>query len=690
MSCSCLAQWVRPRFSTPCLTAARRITRIGWPALILAMTLSSAAHGQGGAPQIPGKTLTRPPVIDGVIDETEWKEAASFAGLRDADTNQVVAEGGRFWLAYDARYVYFAARLTDPHPEAIHATEYQTNVDLSGDDSVRLSLDLSGSLSDFNDFEINPRGATNVRLAGGRAAKREWSGEFVARARITAQGWEAEAHIPWQIMNLPGAGSREIRFNVSRYVPRTQRRSVFGYTGGGRLAETPRWTGVLLPAPSGARTLHLLPYTFGGVDAAGGGLARSGLDLKGQLAENVALVGTVHPDFRNIENQILSLDFSRFERLAGETRPFFLEGRQYANSALFASQRIQEFDVGLNSYGKINDRTQFGLLDTVSFGDQNALNAVVSYDPDPNDSLRLAVTSLSARHSASAAGAGALDNEAYLIRYARQLGALNIFLRNMGSHDSRLGGGQDDYASLDYSKAGLDLFADYTRSSPRFLPRLGFFPEHDYQGPTGGVFYSHPYAKGTLLEYDLNLFGVDYRRTNGDAYRTDRDLNAALKFREGTALFIDVDRARFEGVNDHLTTLRVARPNGDPYRRQTIEYAWGRLAGLGYRSFKLGSATRPQRGLQLTLTYQLVEHGGQQQQAIFGANDDLGRNYAITGRIVFTRSAGTRSGHTGGYLAFRRSGNRGTEYYLILGDPNAPRFHASFLLKVVTPFDVGL
>jgi hypothetical protein len=56
----------------------------------------------------------------------------------------------------------------------------------------------------------------------------------------------------------------------------------------------------------------------------------------------------------------------------------------------------------------------------------------------------------------------------------------------------------------------------------------------------------------------------------------------------------------------------------------------------------------------------------------------------ISGRIV------GQCGHTGSNLAFRRSGNRGAEYYVILGDPNAARFRGSFLLKVVTPFDVGL
>jgi len=141
-----------------------------------------------------------------------------------------------------------------------------------------------------------------------------------------------------------------------------------------------------------------------------------------------------------------------------------------------------------------------------------------------------------------------------------------------------VGGGQDDYADLEYAKAGLDVFADYTRSSPRFLPRLGFFPEHDYQGPTGGVFYSHPFPKGRLLEYDLGVFGVDYRRTTAPLTASDRDVNATLKFREGTALYLDVDGARFEGVgrpSDH--------PAAGPPERRSVPPANDRVTpGAGW------------------------------------------------------------------------------------------------------------
>jgi hypothetical protein len=38
-----------------------------------------------------------------------------------------------------------------------------------------------------------------------------------------------------------------------------------------------------------------------------------------------------------------------------------------------------------------------------------------------------------------------------------------------------------------------------------------------------------------------------------------------------------------------------------------------------------------------------------------------------------------------GYLSFRRSGYGGTEYFIILGDPNAETFSAHLVFKIVRP-----
>jgi hypothetical protein len=45
-------------------------------------------------------------------------------------------------------------------------------------------------------------------------------------------------------------------------------------------------------------------------------------------------------------------------------------------------------------------------------------------------------------------------------------------------------------------------------------------------------------------------------------------------------------------------------------------------------------------------------------------------------------------GDINAYIAFRRSGNKGAEYFLIFGDPNARQFQASLILKAVFPVSI--
>ena len=192
------------------------------------------------APKIAGTRVLVPPVIDGHIDEnTEWKDVPSFEGLLDPNTHQPAPELAKFWLASDAKFVYFAARVADTEPKSIRAEEYRINASVSGDDYIDLELNPSGTLSDFNSFRINPRGATEIQLAGGRAAKREWAGEIVVVGRVTATGWEVEAKIPWQIMRLPRPGQRDLRFQVNRRLQRLHRLFSYAYTSDGRDQDTP-------------------------------------------------------------------------------------------------------------------------------------------------------------------------------------------------------------------------------------------------------------------------------------------------------------------------------------------------------------------------------------------------------------------------------------------------------------------
>lgn len=635
--------------------------------------LAAVASAQKG--DLKAQPIAQPPTIDGTISDDEWKDVTPVEGLYDSSTGAAYADTGRFWLAYDKNYIYFAARLFESDPRSIHATEYRSNVALTGDDYVQLDLDLTGSLTAFNSFQINPIGGTNITIAGGRAAKREWLGAFVAKSRVFDKGWETEARIPWNVMTVPGkGGKRNVRFNISRFVAKSQRIFSYTFVPNTDTGLTPTWQEVDMPRPVLDRSVKLLPYIYAGADT-DGLIANAGLDAKMPITDQINFVGSINPDFRNIENQILSIDFSRFERLAGESRPFFQEGRNYSNSQIFASQRIPGFDFGINTYGRISDKVSFSVIDAIDLGHRNDAVINASYDPTANDSLRMTFTNRETE---------GLSNKAYLLRYSKNIGAYNIFLRDMASQDTFAGLGQQIDALVQYNKAGLSVLGNWTRADRGFNPRLGFIPEVDLNGAFGQVGYNRSYDHGFINDWGSTMYAVSYDHTNGsfyrkefytDLYTTTRPLNFAI--------VTSVDLADFEGSKDSLYSLNLGFPRGNPYKNIGYRIDTGRQAGLPYRSQTVSASYRVTPKLQLSLRHQTVDYNGTSNQTIFSGNYDLGQDRSISGRLV------RRDSDTNAYVAFRRSGNEGIEYFLILGDPNANRYRNSLILKLVMPFSIG-
>ena len=76
----------------------------------------------------------------------------------------------------------------------------------------------------------------------------------------------------------------------------------------------------------------------------------------------------------------------------------------------------------------------------------------------------------------------------------------------------------------------------------------------------------------------------------------------------------------------------------------------------------------------------ILSHIEDAYQHILTFNYDLSPRRGIVGRVV------AQNFGTNGYLAYRQSGYGGVETFLILGDPNATKFRASVMYKVIWPF----
>ncbi len=653
-----------------------------WAVVVLFVfiaTLGVAQTASTPTREFVGGHLDRPPTLDGRVEADEYRDAIRFDGLVDPNTGGAAPEGGTFYLGYDSRFVYFAARLIDKQPNTIQATEFRTNVSLSGNDTVSLALDPFGTLSDFNGFEMNARGATNLEIAGGRAAKREWLGDFAAKGRVTPEGWEVEARIPWSVLRLPGRGVHDLRFNVYRNHRRLQRSYAWAQTSNGLVQNYGRWKAVDLPANQ-APTLQLLPYAYGGADGKKGIVANSGLDLRYPLTRDLDLVGTANPDFRNVERGVLSLDFSYFERLADETRPFFLEGRDYFGtydeSGLFATQRIGNFDLGAKVFGKQGAKTDLGVLVTQDFGKEDAVVARARHQIDPRSSWVAQYVG---------GGTDGRRNDAVAGEYRKGYGNWDFDAALAGTQDDARGGGYRASGRAEYSRDRAYAQLVYQEATKDYLPRLGFSPETDKRGFSSYAQENWAPSRGRLIDYGVGGYAAYERSYDlSRPFHEEADFFPHATLAGGLRISGNLGWSRyFGGSSDQTYGFALQRPAGDPYRRWRVAYETGTRGGQPYRDVSFGAAYRPLPTLQLNASHQSTTYFGvQRDQTILSANYDLDQYHSFGGRIV------TGPGISNVYASFRQAGNRGAEYYLILGDPNATHFRASLILKAVFPLSV--
>ncbi len=646
---------------------------------VLSFILCGFASAEPSQTEMAAVKLAQAPTIDGVVDEaSEWLGAASGQGAIEILSKTASPEGMQFWISTDQEYLYFAARMADSQPDAIVAQETRKNVSLSGNDSITLVLDVLGSLKDFNTFSINPAGANSISIAGGRAAKAEWLGEILTAGSKTATGWEAEARIPWKIMRLPAPGERTIRFNVRRYIPRISRDVAWRLTDGDNLANIGSLTGVNIPKIENPRTVQLLPYAYVGQDEEKF-IFNSGLDFRTKLMDRLELVGAINPDFRNIENQILSLDFSYFERLASDSRPFFAEGSSYFRTGydarIFASQRVPSFDVGVKAFGKLNDRSQFGVMDLNTFGKQNAFVAAYNYFPNSRSNIDVAVSSLRR---------DGVSNDASFVNYSQGIGPNLYYANVMTSADNLLGGGSRITTGFFSEVPGRNMWFDLMSIDSNFRPRLGFNSETDVKGMSGGLGRRKTYKSGALSDTGWEVYGEKYWRQDGDPYRSSIGGSGSIAWKNGFDLDFSARKSTFEEFNDERYSISLEWPRGDRYRRYEYNHTYGFFSGKRYRSHGVNVSLQPHRDLVIGASVQFVSHFDEASQLIISANWDLHQNRAISGRIV------RRDNDYNAYVSFRQSGGRGNEYFLILGDPNARQFKTSLILKVVTPIDLRI
>ena len=332
---------------------------------------------------------SRPPVIDGRLDDDVWAEATHITEFVQMTPLEGApgTEETEVWFAYDRDNLYFAFYAHHSDPGIIRANRSERD-ETPGDDSMSVMFDPFMDQQRAYQFSVNGYGiqsdsivnagqtGSSSRSGGGSSRSRSsggasssgsgssrgrgassssgirgddsWDALFDTRGQPVDDGWTAEMTIPFKSLRYPSRPSGQPHrwgFQIVRVI-RGKGESLVWSPVSRSIAGRLNQMGVLegLTDLSTSRNLEILPTVTavqgGSLDTQTGSFnegsadGEAGFGVKYGVTPDLTADFTYNPDFSQIESDRPQIDTNqRFALFFPEQRPFFLEGQEIFSTA---------------------------------------------------------------------------------------------------------------------------------------------------------------------------------------------------------------------------------------------------------------------------------------------------------------------------------------------------------------------
>ncbi len=336
-----------------------------------------------GSKKYTAVRATKPPVIDGVLDDEVWTTAAKddrFLSTRSKPYGRPTTEPTVVQVAYDDTNLYVAFRCSYSKPGAkdrSFAADEQTLLDES--ESVGVIVDAVHGHTGAYEFAVSPVGArADLEVTDqGSAENLDWRGIWDVSTRYTADGWTAEFRIPWGTMRMPSHPETfDLGLNFNRREPTSGELSLWALHPPATEIFDTNFFGHLdgLSKVHPGQRLYLEPYIalayestrqptqspltdFTGTDSVLRTYA--GAYARYRPPGPFRMDATFNPDFSAVTPDQALVNFDRFEVEAPEVRPFFAED---APRFQFGAPRYMFGDLGAQLFYS----RRFGLITDVA------------------------------------------------------------------------------------------------------------------------------------------------------------------------------------------------------------------------------------------------------------------------------------------------------------------------------------
>lgn len=583
-------------------------TALAGAVLYVAWGAGTVALAQVDPLMTQAEPTSRPPIIDGRLDDAAWQAAPAASDFRQKEPSegQAASEATTVWILYDRSRLYIGVHLQDSQPDQIRASELRRDNDLRSDDSFSVLLDTFHDHRNAFLFRVNPHGTRFDAIIRNESPRldADWDEDWLAAATMTDDGWTVEIAIPFKILRFSSAQEQIWGLNFERLIKR-KNESVYwanwdrdyAFT---HASQAGHLTG--LKDIRQAERLRVRPYVVVGsekLDAVsnpvGARLLRDvGLDdVKLAITPNLTADLTVNPDFAQTEVDAERVNLTRFSLFFPEKRQFFIEGadslRMRIASNLFAPPSTELFHsrrIGLSPSGlpvpilgggKLTGKLRgfdIGLLDvqTDRHGDRSAENfGVARVRKEVLGRSYMGMLMTSRQGGGDFNRLVAADARFVLKRYVTVAGiAARTFTKAGGEAQwlTHLAGGWEDDR--------LAASTSYLNVDPEFDPGLGFVRRRDRM--VSAEIAVKPRPRGTpVRQFELGPSMTYHHDANGQLLTRDLGFGIETAFQSGDQLELQ--------ISNSVERLPEAFGVGPGVRLPVGQYEWNEFR-LDFRSFR--------------------------------------------------------------------------------------------------------
>ena len=298
--------------------------------------------------------ISAPPIIDGILDDNVWNQAAIIDQLVQHEPFNLHAPSveTEIRVLYDDNYLYIAFNNFAPNPENISARigrrddwrSIENNSDWVGIGIDSNNDDKTGYWFTLSAAEVQLDAAmTEGRGMGGFDIT--WNAVWEGKTSLHEEGWSAEIKIPFNVFqfsksNIQTWGASFQRFDFDKQEEIHWPGRTLGVNG-----YVP-YFGILegIEGIPQQKNFEFVPYILSGQTNSDvkENVSNIGLDTRSNISSSSTLNMTFNPDFGQVQADPSVLNLSAFETRLKERRPFFVQGANFFTSYLnlFNSRRI--------------------------------------------------------------------------------------------------------------------------------------------------------------------------------------------------------------------------------------------------------------------------------------------------------------------------------------------------------------